>query len=119
MELEGKGCQRIARWKWIAMRQAVIVRLCLVALIAVVACSEDSRPPPLGRNGYTCDCTCDRCVRRDPNTGVCVEVARDTRPEAICSGAACGSVNSDPAARCLEKCERVGDSCTVAVTQCV
>ena len=101
------------------MKPSIVARLCLVASASVFACSEDSRPPPLGRNGYTCDCTCDRCVRRDPTTGTCIEFARDTRPEAICSDVNCGTASSDPMAKCLEKCDRVGDNCSVTVTECI
>jgi len=101
------------------MKPANVAGLCLVACAAICGCSEDSRPPPLGRNGYTCDCTCDRCVRRDPATGACIEVARDTRPDAICSDVACGVASGDPMARCQEKCERIGDNCSITVTDCV
>jgi hypothetical protein len=92
--------------------------LLLLATAVASACDDADPPEPLGATAHTCVCDCERCVRRDPTTGMCVETARtETRP-AICSDDTCSGTTADALAKCTEACERTADGCNVSLDGC-
>ncbi len=87
------------------------VFLAVILLTAIAACSGGSTNGQVAPTAYPtfCNCTCMRCIERDPATAACLRTGVQSFSPATCTTA------ENAEAACATTCGQFGWDCTVTV----